>query len=156
MKGTRKRGLLILFLVGVIVVLTSLILSRPPAPPAHPETRPKHVHWAPGVKPPNPPIRPQTWQPYPPSTYTRIGYLEGETGTRPLLGRRSHTRRHRWHYSSTNDPNNDINALRLPVTKGQRKCTEEMGCDELLDGDVVTLPGSTSPMTVRLYERHFG
>lgn len=130
----------------------------------------KHVHWAPTVvsyehaqpqmlQPPAPPLRPRVWQPYPPSTYQTIGYLEGDGETRPLLGRRSHTRRHRWHYSSTNDPKSDINSLRLPVTStvdNNRKCTEDMGCMELFDGDNVTVPGVAAPMKVHLYEKHFG
>ena len=160
------RSLLMTILVatGVYILLTMLKSGHGATAP------PKRVRWANSLvsyehaqpqrlRPPAPPLRPRTWEPYPPPTYQTIGYLEGDGETRPLLGRRSHTRRHRWHYSSTNDPKSDINALRLPVTSvadNGRKCTEDMGCQELMDGDTVSLPGVTTPMRVHLYERHFG
>lgn len=149
---------------AVCVILTFITDRLQPAP------EPKRVSWSPTLvtyehaqpqrlRPPAPPLAPRMWEPYPPPTYQTIGYLEGNGETRPLLGRRSHTRRHRWHYSSTNDPKADINALRLPVSSvsdNNRKCTEEMGCDELMDGDTVTVPGLAEPMQVHLYKRHFG
>lgn len=106
--------------------------------------------------PPAPPIQPRVWEPHPPISYETIGFLEGDGVTRPLLGRRSSTRRHRWHYSTTNDARSSIGALRLPVSTQDRKCTAEIGCEELYSGDMVTIPGVDAPMRVQLYEKHFG
>lgn len=110
------------------------------------------------MQPAAPPMRPRVWEPHPPTNYETVGFLEADGETRPLLARRSHNRRHRWHYSTTNDARSPISALRLPVVsvaQGQ-KCTSELGCEELYDGDTVTVPGSTSPLRVQLYEKHFG
>lgn len=110
------------------------------------------------LRPPAPPLQPRVWEAFPPSTYQTVGFLENGTETRPLLARRSHTRRHRWHYSTTNDANSSISQLRLPVSSvaQNKKCTSEIGCEELYDGDTVTVPGSPTPMRVQLYEKHFG
>ena len=114
---------------------------RPPAPPA----------------PPAPPMRPRPWV-VSQEEYETIGFLEGGGETRPLFGRRSHTRRYRWHYSTTNDSQSDISALKLPVSSvaQNRKCTSEIGCEELYDDDAVKVPGSVQEWRVRLYEKHFG
>ncbi len=117
---------------------------RPPAPPA-----PR--------APPAPPMRPRPWV-VSQEEYETIGFLEGGGETRPLFGRRSHTRRYRWHYSTTNDSQSDISALKLPVSSvaQNRKCTSEIGCEELYDDDAVKVPGSVQEWRVRLYEKHFG
>ena len=102
-----------------------------------------------------PPVRPRVWERQPPSAYQTVGFLEGAAET-PALARRSHTRRR--HYSTTNEAASGIGALRLPVssvTQG-RKCTSEIGCEELRDGDAVDVPGAAAPLRVQLYETHFG
>lgn len=132
--------------------------KQPYQAPAYGHRETAYGHRETAYKVPIPPMKPDIN--YPPLKYELIGYLESEDGmgTRPLLGRRSHTRQHRWYYSSTNDSQSEISTLRLPVssTSQQRKCTEEIGCEELYDGDVVTIPGISQPLRVRLYEKHFG
>ena len=148
-------------MVGILALAIILIRQRP-----RKQVRPAQriVTWRkPLVSeerllPPAPPLQPRVWEPYPPSTYQTVGFLENGNEARPLLARRSHTRRHRWHYSTTNDANSSISQLRLPVSSvaQKKKCTSEIGCEELYDGDTVTVPGSSTPMRVQLYENHFG
>ena len=161
----RDLPLALVALAGVLVV--ALLLFRRSAADPPPRRR---VRWHPSVDdgrshpPPSvanaalplPPVPVAAWRPYPPTNYERVGFLVGADGdTRPLYGRRSRTRRHRWHYTTTaQDPSA---ALPLPVTAADgRKCTEDMGCAELYDGNTVSVPGTPTPMRVQTYERHVG
>ncbi len=67
----------------------------------------------------------------------------------PLMGRRMITNRDRWQYYTVSDTN--IN-LRLPVSKGGRSCTSDIGCDEIYDGDTVYVEGYNAPFSATIYE----
>ena len=92
----------------------------------------------------------------PPATFGQIGYLvasddDGGRGARlPLYGQPSRTRRGRWHYYTI-----DGAGIKLPITSSGRDCMDEVGCDEIFDGDMVSVDvykqGPT--WTVRLYKR---
>ena len=163
MRKKDKRQSHATWIIVILVAIIVILVSRRPRKRVAPAV-PRTVTWRTPLvsevrlRPPAPPLQPRVWEPYPPSTYQTVGFLENGTETRPLLARKSHTRRHRWHYSTTNDANSSISQLRLPVSSvtQNKKCTSEIGCEELYDGDTVTVPGSPTPMRVQLYEKHFG
>ncbi len=85
-----------------------------------------------------------------------IGLLK-ETGSShggrvmPLFATEHPTRRGRFWYHTLTDGNIP---LKVGVTSGSRSCVEEIGCDELYDGDVVTVPMlGGGEYTVSLYPR---
>lgn len=92
-----------------------------------------------------------------PVTFGQVGYLviaadvSGVPGAQglqssliPLYGRQSPTRRHRWHYYAL------LSNIKVPVTVGKRDCMDDMGCEELSDGDTV-LVDSRIPAQARMY-----
>ena len=54
-----------------------------------------------------------------------------------LYGRPTFRGSHKWMYYSATDK---FHALRLPISNGSRNCTGEFGCDEVSDGDELTIP----------------
>lgn len=85
-----------------------------------------------------------------PVTFRQVGYVELGGGAEatptlaPLYGRQSQVRRHRWYYYVL------LDGIKLPVISGKRDCMEEVGCDELADGDAVSVGGRASG-AVRIY-----
>lgn len=85
--------------------------------------------------------------------YSIVGYLEsGAHGMIPLYARPSPTHRHRYNYYTRNS--NEY-LIRLPIIKDGRDCTNNLGCDELYDKDVVHVPGVPDPLTVHMYSKEF-
>jgi hypothetical protein len=120
--------------------------------------QPPFVRQQPFVRQP-PPQQPFVRQPPPqqpfvrPAEYSVVGYLETVTqGMVPLYARPSPTHRHRHNYYTRNS--NEY-LVRLPVIKDGRDCTNNLGCDELYDKDVVTVPGIPDPLTVHMYSKEF-
>ena len=56
----------------------------------------------------------------------------------PLMGRPLFTNRDKWQFYTMNDKNN---AIKLPIMHNGRSCTNEYGCDNLYNGDVVYVEG---------------
>ena len=85
--------------------------------------------------------------------YVVVGYLESVAqGMVPLYARPSPTHRHRFNYYTRNS--NEY-LIRLPIVKDGRDCTNNLGCDELYDKDVVHVPGIPDPLTVHMYSKEF-
>jgi hypothetical protein len=55
----------------------------------------------------------------------------------PLFGRKLITNRDRWNYYTRTD---GINPVQVPVEFKRRKCDDDTGCDEVMDGDSVAVP----------------
>lgn len=72
-----------------------------------------------------------------PVTFKQLGYIIiAESGQLlPLYGRESQTRRYRWNYYTL------VDGIKVAVTNGLRDCMEELGCEELFDGDAVQVDG---------------
>ena len=83
--------------------------------------------------------------------YKNVGYLQNGDDQRPLWAARSRTRSHRWHYYTTNDPNNDSQMVRIPIASSGKNCMDEIGCDEIYRDDVVTMQGSSGSFTSHIY-----
>lgn len=86
----------------------------------------------------------------PPVTFGQIGYIvHNEDGKRmPLYGQPSYTRRGRYNYYTI-----DASGIKLPILSSNRDCMDEVGCDEVYDGDQVGVDGDeSSSWNVRLYK----
>lgn len=91
--------------------------------------------------------------PDPPAAYPQIGYLTCDDGAPPLplFGRPSVARKGRWYYYTVVP-----GGIKAPLEVRRRMCMEEVGCEELFDGDngVIVRDHPTSgglAWTVRLY-----
>ena len=87
----------------------------------------------------------------PPVVFGQIGYIvHNEDGKRmPLYGQPSYTRRGRFNYYTI-----DASGIKLPILSSKRDCMDEVGCDEVYDGDQVSVDGEAHASTwnVRLYK----
>ena len=98
----------------------------------------------------------------PPVTYQQLGYLTNLTnltsltnltnpGNRsrlPLYGQPSATRRGRWSYYTL------VDGLKLPLVQRGRDCLDEVACEELSDGDTVSVGEEDGLLwQVKLYRR---
>ena len=67
----------------------------------------------------------------------------------PLMGAPTHNGSNKWTYYTATDKYNQI---KLPITNNNRKCDSEYGCDELYDGDNVTIPAYNGSFQVKIYQ----
>lgn len=68
----------------------------------------------------------------------------------PLYGRPAYRGAQQWYYYCSSDK---FNVVKLPVVMvgGKKECSKEPGCQELQDGDVVTVPSYRSEFDVTRY-----
>ena len=67
----------------------------------------------------------------------------------PLFGRPIYFGSNKWSYYTTSDK---FQAVKLPINIDNRKCTDDLGCDELRDGDMVTIPSYNGRFKVEIYD----
>lgn len=67
----------------------------------------------------------------------------------PLFGRPTYAGSNRWNYYTTSDK---FQSVKLPINIDNRKCTDDLGCDELRDGDMVTIPSYNGRFKVEIYD----
>lgn len=86
-----------------------------------------------------------------PETYSQVGFLTREgSAPLPLYGQASQVRRYR-HFYYTLLPGSGI---KVSVFVRKRDCMEDVGCEELGDGDEVLVPEMQGgPWTVKIYSR---
>jgi hypothetical protein len=86
-----------------------------------------------------------------PHTYKQIGYLTSEQYYNkmfPIFAKPIHTRRSKWYYYTIHDN------IKLPIYINGRKCSSEHGCDELMNGEKISVENLNSDFTVSLYDNH--
>ena len=88
------------------------------------------------------------------TNYRQVGLLTPVGGGRddkilPLMGRPLLTNRSMWQYYSMSNQNNSV---KLPIRKGGRSCTNENGCNELMNGENVFVEGYNQAFRVTLYD----
>jgi len=89
------------------------------------------------------------------SNYQQVGVLSAEThqGLKmlPLFGRPQWKGANRWNFYTSTD---QYNSLKLPVYSKKRDCQDQIGCDELYDGDSVNIPqyGDHTQFKVSMYK----
>jgi hypothetical protein len=88
------------------------------------------------------------------TNYRQVGLLTPAGGGSddkilPLMGRPLLTNRSMWQYYSMSNQNNSV---KLPIRKGGRSCTNENGCNELMNGESVFVEGYNQAFRVTLYD----
>ena len=72
-----------------------------------------------------------------------------ETNILPLFGRPTYPGSNRWNYYTSSDK---FQSVKLPINIDGRKCTDDMGCNELRDGDMISIPSYNGRFRVELYD----
>ncbi len=67
----------------------------------------------------------------------------------PLLGRRTYNRSNKWVYYTATDKYNQV---RIPISNNGRDCGGEYGCDEIMDGNTITIPELNGSFKAKIYE----
>jgi hypothetical protein len=96
-------------------------------------------------------------------TYQQVGILSkdeiadpakipgnnNESNILPLFGRPTYYGSNRWNYYTSSDK---FQSVKLPINIDNKKCTDDLGCDELRDGDMVTIPSYNGRFKVEIYD----
>lgn len=84
-----------------------------------------------------------------PETYQSMGVVKLEDGAiLPLYGRRTASRSDRFQYYTRTD---SYNPVQLPLQYKRRDCQDDVGCDELFDGESVRVAATNQKGTVTIY-----
>ena len=84
-----------------------------------------------------------------PESYQSMGVVKMEDGQMlPLYGRRTTSRSDRFQYYTRTDT---YNPVQLPVTYKRRDCQDDVGCDELSNGDSINVVPLSQKGQVTLY-----
>jgi hypothetical protein len=84
--------------------------------------------------------------------YRQVGILTRGGGRETILalfGRPLHANRNKWQYYTMTDKNN---AIKLPVNKAGRSCTDTYGCDEIYSGDSIYVDGYNDAFKATIYD----
>jgi len=85
-----------------------------------------------------------------PESYQSMGLLKTEEGQMlPLYGRRVATRSDRYNYYTRTDT---YNPVPLPIRYKRRDCQDDVGCEELFNGDEVLVTPTGNKATATLYQ----
>lgn len=79
----------------------------------------------------------------------RIPGNNNDSNILPLFGRPTYAGSNRWNYYTTSDK---FQSVKLPINIDNRKCTDDLGCDELRDKDMVTIPSYNGRFRVEIYD----
>jgi hypothetical protein len=66
----------------------------------------------------------------------------------PLFGRPTFNGSRKWNYYTSSDK---FQNFKLPITIDGRKCDSDLGCDELRDGDMISIPSYNGRFKVEIY-----
>ncbi len=84
-----------------------------------------------------------------PERFQSVGIMTTPDGqVLPLYGRRTATSTDRWNYYTRTDT---YNPVPIPVSYKKRDCMDDVGCDELMDGETVKNFGTGSESKVHIY-----
>ena len=139
-----KVSFLLLFFGAFLVVILALLFVRPPSPSVTIQTQ---------VMEPVPTREPEFRRPpireYKPDTYKQVGLLVGEdSDIYPIYGRPSYAYNNRWNYYTTTKGHQ---VYPLPISNGDRNCTEDIGCDELYGNENISILGKTGNFKPTIY-----
>jgi hypothetical protein len=84
-----------------------------------------------------------------PESYQQMGVMVGEDGKAlPLYGRRVAPRSDRFNYYTRTDT---YNPVALPIKSRKRDCQDNLGCEELFNGDDVVISPTGEKASITLY-----
>lgn len=72
-----------------------------------------------------------------------------ESNILPLFGRPTYSGSNRWNYYTSSDK---FQSVKLPISMDGRKCTDDLGCNELRNGDMVVIPSYNGRFKVEIYD----
>ena len=72
-----------------------------------------------------------------------------ESNILALFGKQTYKGSNRWLYYTSSDKNNGI---KIPLTYKNRDCTDDQGCDEIYDGEIVDIPSYNGNFKVKMYK----
>lgn len=90
-----------------------------------------------------------------PSNYQQIGILTRTNNSTndlilPLMGRRIMSGRDKWQYYTVSG-NGNLNT-KLPISLSGKSCTNEYGCDNITNGDIVYVEGYNDTFQTTVYD----
>jgi hypothetical protein len=95
-----------------------------------------------------------------PDTFQQLGVLTSPGGTEtsatptrtilPLFGRKLATNRDRWNYYTRTD---GINPVQVPLQFKRRNCDDDLGCEEINDGDSIGVPIMGQSFVANVYRQ---
>jgi hypothetical protein len=85
---------------------------------------------------------------YKPSTFQQVGLLMGGSETFPIYGKPSYAYRDRWNYYTTTQGEQ---MYPLPISNGDRDCTEDIGCQELYGNEDLSILGKEGTFKSKIY-----
>lgn len=86
------------------------------------------------------------------TSYRQVGILTrngGQETILPLMGRPLMANRDKWQFYTINDK---FNGIKLPVVSKGKSCTNEYGCDDLMNGEDVYIEGYKDTFKVTIYD----
>ena len=83
-----------------------------------------------------------------PDSYQSFGIITVADKVFPLYGRQLASRSGRFQYYTRTDT---YNPVQLPIRFNKRDCQDDIGCEEIFDGDIVQIPGNGSAGRVSIY-----
>ena len=90
-----------------------------------------------------------------PPKYQQVGVLVNNEGSEPLIfplyGRPLWNGSSKWNYYTST---NQYHSIKVTVEKNSRDCLNQIGCDELYDGDTIKIPvyGDSKEFTATIYQ----
>jgi hypothetical protein len=67
----------------------------------------------------------------------------------PLFGRPTFNCSKRWNYYTSSDK---FQNFKIPITRNGRKCNDDNGCDEIMNGDMIEIPSYNGRFKVEIYD----
>ena len=72
-----------------------------------------------------------------------------ESNILPLFGRPTFSGSKRWNYYTSSDK---FQNFKRPITRDGRKCSDDLGCDEMMNGEMITIPSYNGKFKVEIYD----
>ena len=67
----------------------------------------------------------------------------------PLFGRPTFNGSKRWNYYTSSDK---FQNFKIPISRNGRKCSDDTGCDEIMNGEMITIPSYNGQFKVEIYD----
>jgi hypothetical protein len=146
MKNSIVLSLLLIVILSFIIVL--LLLNKQNKEPVAAYQPPERIVQV-VTNSREPEFRGPPLREYKPANYQQVGLLMGDSkDVYPIYGRPSYAYRDRWNYYTTTSGEQ---IYPLPISNGDRDCTEDMGCQELYGNEDLSILGKDGTFKSKIY-----